>query len=317
MLEPRDRVVDFGLALDVRGYVNPGARLQAFGVGGLALGVLGGSEHDPDEALATEECPSDSMFFADVSGGVGLELTDEGRIKKSKRADPKTAHEDLVANADEPCRVLRFANRVPLLYQQSACAVTKGVIQTNWRGYGITQPRGALPIAPMAILVHIASVWVPFTSESKEAVAAYDEIHKEIRLALQEVGRRLGAHVRKQKRIDCYAPNDIEDWLVEECQLSNQAECSEAISQLFQLGREQRDVFILVIAMGYSYEEAAQICNCSIGTIKSRISRARANLAFIRERAEDAETSDTAITPAPHSIQDLCGYAEQLLHSAA
>ena len=79
--------------------------------------------------------------------------------------------------------------------------------------------------------------------------------------------------VRKQKRIDCYAPNDIEDWLVEECQLSNQAECSEAISQLFQLGREQRDVFILVIAMGYSYEEAAQICNCSIAAARNVSSR--------------------------------------------
>ena len=64
-------------------------------------------------------------------GGVGLELTDTGRITKKKRQDPKTAHEDLVAGSDEPIRVLRFANRVPLLYQQSACAVTKSVVQTN------------------------------------------------------------------------------------------------------------------------------------------------------------------------------------------
>ncbi|NQY14374.1 MAG: sigma-70 family RNA polymerase sigma factor [Henriciella sp.] len=121
--------------------------------------------------------------------------------------------------------------------------------------------------------------------------------------------------VRKQKRIDCYAPSDLEDWLVEECQLSNQAECSEAIGQLFQLSREQRDVFILVVAMGYSYEEAANICACSIGTIKSRINRARANLAIIRDRATDSD--DIPASPAIHSINDLCGYAEQLVHSAA
>lgn len=133
-------------------------------------------------------------------GGVGLEVTESGRIKK-KKGKSKDATEDLVASADEPVRVLRFANRVPLLYQQSACAVTKGVIQTNWRSYGLTHPRGGLPIAPMAILIHIASVWVPFTSESKEAIASYPEILKEIKLALQICGRKLGVHIRKGKRL--------------------------------------------------------------------------------------------------------------------
>jgi len=131
-------------------------------------------------------------------GGVGLELTDEGRIKKRKSVQ---VTEDLVGAADEPIRVLRFANRVPLLYQQSACAITKCVIQTNWRGYGLQQARGALPIGPMADAVHIASVWVPFTSESKEAIAAYPEIVKEIKLGLQECGRRLGSYIRKGKRL--------------------------------------------------------------------------------------------------------------------
>jgi DNA topoisomerase-6 subunit B len=132
-------------------------------------------------------------------GGVGLELTEEGRIKKRKSAAVVT--EDLVGNADEPVRVLRFANRVPLLYQQSACAITKAVIQTNWRSYGLQHPRGAIPLGPMALLVHIASVWVPFTSESKEALAAYPEILKELRLGLQECGRKLATHIRKGKRL--------------------------------------------------------------------------------------------------------------------
>ena len=50
------------------------------------------------------------------------------------------------------------------------------------------------------ILVHMASVWVPFTSESKEAVAHYPEIIKEIRLGLQEAGRRLQRHIRRRVR---------------------------------------------------------------------------------------------------------------------
>ncbi len=100
----------------------------------------------------------------------------------------------------ELMRVLRFANRVPLLYQQSACAVTKSIIQTNWRLYGLSQSRGALPAGSVTLIVHIASVWVPFTSESKEAVAHYPEIIKEIKLAISECGRRLGSYVRGQKK---------------------------------------------------------------------------------------------------------------------
>ncbi len=132
-------------------------------------------------------------------GGVGLELTDEGRIRKKDKA--KAATEDLVGQMDEPIRVMRFANRVPLLHQGSGCAITKAVTQTNWRGYGLTQPRGALPLGAMAVMVHIASVWVPFTSESKEAIASYEEIMKEIKLGLQECGRKLGIYIRKGKRL--------------------------------------------------------------------------------------------------------------------
>jgi DNA topoisomerase-6 subunit B len=105
------------------------------------------------------------------------------------------------ANDDgELARVIRYANRVPLLYQQSACATFKAVLETAWRNYGIAQSRGALPAGPMVVFVHMASVWVPFTSESKEAIADYDEIRKEIKLALQECGRRLGVFLRRRER---------------------------------------------------------------------------------------------------------------------
>ncbi|HYE02940.1 MAG TPA: DNA topoisomerase VI subunit B, partial [Phycisphaerales bacterium] len=103
--------------------------------------------------------------------------------------------------SDEPARVIRFANRVPLLYQQSACSSFKAVLDTNWRNYDLQQPRGSLPVGPLVILIHMASVWVPFTSESKEAIADYDEIRKEMKLALMECGRKLGTYLRKRQKM--------------------------------------------------------------------------------------------------------------------
>ncbi len=103
--------------------------------------------------------------------------------------------------ADETARVIRFANRVPLLFQQSACSSFKAVAETGWRNYNLSQPRGSLPVGPLVIMLHMASVWVPFTSESKEAVADYDEIRKEMKLALMECGRKLGTYLRKRQKM--------------------------------------------------------------------------------------------------------------------
>jgi DNA topoisomerase-6 subunit B len=126
---------------------------------------------------------------------------DQGRRMQPTQAQGPHAVDHLLAQKDEPVRLLRFANRVPLLYQQASCAITKAVIQTNWRAYGLRQPKGALPIAPMAILVHVASVWVPYTSESKEAIEPYPEILKEIKLGLQECARRLARHLHRKMEL--------------------------------------------------------------------------------------------------------------------
>jgi len=107
--------------------------------------------------------------------------------------------------ADKPIELFRFANRVPLLFQRSACGITEGIVKTDWRNYLLSQPKGSLPVGPMALLVHIASVWVPFTSESKEAVAHYPEILREIQLAAQECGRKLATHIRKKQHADYQA----------------------------------------------------------------------------------------------------------------
>ena len=101
---------------------------------------------------------------------------------------------------DSSARLLRFANRVPLLYQGGGCIITESVIKGNWRQYGVEQSNGSLPSGPLLIMVHVASPWVPFTSESKEAIASYPAIQKEITLAIQECGRKLRAFLMRKKR---------------------------------------------------------------------------------------------------------------------
>ncbi|HYD03470.1 MAG TPA: DNA topoisomerase VI subunit B [Alphaproteobacteria bacterium] len=102
---------------------------------------------------------------------------------------------------EDQISILRFANRVPLLYQQGACATTKAITGTNWKSYGIQQSAGGIPTGPLTILIHMCSVWVPFTSESKEALAHYPEIIKELKLAVQEAGRKLQLYVAKKNRV--------------------------------------------------------------------------------------------------------------------
>ena len=101
---------------------------------------------------------------------------------------------------DKQARLMRFANRVPLLYQTGGCVITQSVQSLNWRQYGVDQPTGSLPVGPMVLFVHVASPWVPFTSESKEAVADYPEIAREVTLALQECARKLRIYLSRRRR---------------------------------------------------------------------------------------------------------------------
>jgi DNA topoisomerase-6 subunit B len=154
------------------------------------------------------------QFLINGFSGIGSESADkimeEAKMgtrvspQKLKPAEIKQLHEAMRnVNLDEgqTMNVLRYANRVPLQFQPGACAITQTIMGTNWRAYGLSQSRGALPSGPVTVMVHMASVWVPFTSESKEAVASYPEIQKEIRLALQAVGRQLAMYVRKRQKM--------------------------------------------------------------------------------------------------------------------
>ena len=103
-------------------------------------------------------------------------------------------------NQGNQAELLRFANKVPLMYHQGDCAITEAVKETDWRRYGLQQSSGALPSGPIVILVHFISVWVPFTSEGKQAIASYPEIIKEIKLALQDAGRKLKVYISKKRK---------------------------------------------------------------------------------------------------------------------
>jgi DNA topoisomerase-6 subunit B len=102
---------------------------------------------------------------------------------------------------DEQIRIMRFANRVPLLYQQGGCIITQAIENIDWRRYGLDQRSGkGIPNGPAIIMVHVASTQIPFTSESKEAIADIPEIENEIKLALRTCARNVERHIRKKVR---------------------------------------------------------------------------------------------------------------------
>src|SRR5581483_2256730 len=152
-----------------------------------------------------------------IEAGLAFGKGPDQNAEKAEAPQVPLAEGEQQEDDNELARVIRYANRVPLLYQQSACATFKAVLDTSWRNYGVAQSRGALPAGPMVIFVHMASVWVPFTSESKEAIADYDEIRKEIKLALQECGRRLGVFLRRRERAKSeFRRRNIFDLYIEE-----------------------------------------------------------------------------------------------------
>jgi DNA topoisomerase VI subunit B len=183
---------------------------------GLAYGGATTSHRVSREELLDLLGESDArtirQFLSTSFEGVGMDSADK-ILKQSKirtRVSPANIKpkeidslhhvlREINLHEGQSMNVMRFANRVPLQFQAGACLITQSVMQTNWRSYGLQQTRGQLPRGPLSIMVHVASVWVPFTSESKEAIAAYPEIQKELRLALQTVGRKLGTFLRKRQ----------------------------------------------------------------------------------------------------------------------
>jgi DNA topoisomerase-6 subunit B len=184
----------------------------------LAYGGAGTTQKVPLDLLTQLIKESDArtlrQFLINTFSGLGSEASDAilkeadmgtrqspAKLKPKEVAKLHDAMKNTALESTQTMNVLRYANRVPLQFQPGACAITQTITGTNWRSYGLTQSRGQLPSGPVTVLVHMASVWVPFTSESKEAVAAYPEIEKEIRLGVQAVGRKLGMYLNRRLKV--------------------------------------------------------------------------------------------------------------------
>ncbi len=185
---------------------------------GLAYGGQAATQHVTKELLRELISETDArtirQFLIHTFNGLGSDAADRilkgsglGTRQSPGKLRPKEVDTLLAAmkgvnvSEGQSMEVLRYANRVPLQFQPAGCAITQTVLGTNWRSYGLSQSRGSLPKGPVTVMVHVASVWVPFTSESKEAIASYPEIQRELRLALQSVGRKLGMYVRRRQKV--------------------------------------------------------------------------------------------------------------------
>lgn len=100
--------------------------------------------------------------------------------------------------ADAPVQLLRFANRVPLQFDKSGCAITRSIESVNWKTYGLHQPKNSLPLGPYVFAVSVVSPFIKFKNASKETIDASDELVEEIRRALIQAGQRLSRHIRKE-----------------------------------------------------------------------------------------------------------------------
>lgn len=183
----------------------------AYGGGSSTLRV---SREGLSELLEESDARTLRQFLINSFQGLGAEAADKilaeakvgtrvspGRLKAAEIDQFYQAMQSVNISEGQSMTVLRYANRVPLQFQAGACAITQTMMSTNWRAYGLNQSRGSLPSGPITVMVHMASVWVPFTNESKEAIASYPEIQKELRLCLQAVGRKLGMFLRRRLRV--------------------------------------------------------------------------------------------------------------------
>ena len=178
-------------------------------------------------------------------------------------------------SSEGPIEILRFANRVPLMYQQGGCLLTKALEAVNWKSYGLEQPGGSgIPKGPAAVLVHLASTNVQFTSEAKEAVSYNEEVFDEVRKAMLEVGRGLKNHLKKSsERKKAKEKFELVNIIL--------PEISKKSSEL--LGREEPDLAPVITQImnavfleeELSWNKESRLSMCSV-TIHNYTARARA-----------------------------------------
>ena len=96
---------------------------------------------------------------------------------------------------------------------------------------------------------------------------------------------------RERRQVD-YDPDAAERLLVMEADQEGPLHLSDMEAALLKLSPERREAILLIGAAGFSYEDAAQISGCATGTMKSRVARARAELARMLDPQDEAPARD-------------------------
>jgi DNA topoisomerase-6 subunit B len=101
-----------------------------------------------------------------------------------------------VAAADKKGEVMRFANRVPLLFDSGGCAITGTIKEMDWKRYDLKN----FEEEPVAVLVNLISVHVPYTSAGKQAISDEEDITSEIKFAIMEASRAVQKYLSGKRR---------------------------------------------------------------------------------------------------------------------
>ncbi|VVB77329.1 Type 2 DNA topoisomerase 6 subunit B [uncultured archaeon] len=91
--------------------------------------------------------------------------------------------------------VLRFANKVPLLFDNGSCAITEAANSVDWKRYSIKR----FDEEPVSVLVNVSSVYIPYSGVGKQAISQEDEIIEEIKLAVMDAGRKLQRYLSGER----------------------------------------------------------------------------------------------------------------------
>ncbi len=101
-----------------------------------------------------------------------------------------------VKDAGKRGEVMRFANKVPLLFDTGGCAITETVKTMDWKRYNLKK----FDEEPVAVLVNLVSVHVPFTSAGKQAISHEEDVMDEIKFALMEASRGIQRYLSGKRK---------------------------------------------------------------------------------------------------------------------
>ncbi len=100
-----------------------------------------------------------------------------------------------IVNEQRKSEILRFANRVPLTFDQGSCAITEALKSIDWRRYGLRD----FDNTPITLFVNIVSTQIPYLSTGKQSIAPEPEIVHEVRQATMKIARKLQKYLRSKR----------------------------------------------------------------------------------------------------------------------